>query len=64
MKRKHAADAENVFQSARTPLEAAMLPARETRGYGALALAKRAFDCYDALCPACRSAQRQKIWVR
>ena len=64
MKRKHAADAEIVFQSALTPLEAAMLPARETRGYGALALAKRAFDGCDALCPACRSAQRQKIWVR
>ena len=64
MKRKHAADMQIVFQPALTPLEAAMLPARETRGYGALALAKRAFDCCGTLCPACRRAQRQKIWVR
>ncbi|MGN0996758.1 MAG: hypothetical protein ACI4PG_07595 [Candidatus Ventricola sp.] len=64
MKRTYSADAEIVFQPALTPLEAAMLPVRETRGYGALALAKRAFDCCDTLCPACRLAQRQKIWVR
>ena len=53
-----------IFRPALTPLEAAMLPARETRGYGALRLARQAFDCCEPLCLACRCAQRQKIWVR
>lgn len=66
-KRNHPYHADIVFQPALTPLEAAMLPARETRGYGALRLARRAFELWPEPC-GCRQPhtrdQRQKIWVR
>ena len=52
-KRNHPYHADIVFQPALTPLEAAMLPARETRGYGALRLARRAFELWPEPC-GCR----------
>lgn len=72
MKRKYdrmtAYNADIVFLPALTPMEAAVLPARERTiaRRGALRLAREAFDWDSAPrggC-ACGRSQRQKIWVR
>ena len=63
--RKHTnAGAEIVFLPALTPLEAAMLPARERPARGALAHAVRDIRRSFSLCAERGAGQRTKIWVR
>lgn len=70
MKRKYdrmaAYRAEVVFQPALTPMEAAVLPARERAPArrGALRLAREGYDWDRILYGECAQDQRQKIWVR
>ncbi len=63
MKKKQVSSSQVVFQPALTPLEAAMLPARDRSSRGALHQAQRAFDPWAQTRRDGR-AQRQKIWVR
>lgn len=60
MQRAAAQHTDIVFQPALMPLEAAMLPAKDTRPYGTLrmAMSRYAWDERG------REDQRQKIWVR
>ena len=50
-----------VFMPALTPLEAAVIPAREKESYGTLGMIRRAYEAGDA---ADRGFQRAKICVR
>ena len=50
-----------VFMPALTPLEAAVLPARDKESYGTLGMIRRAYEAGDA---ADRWSQRAKICVR
>ena len=62
MMMKTASDcAEVIFVPALTPLEAAVLPAREKETYGTLSMVRRAYEAGDA---AYRWPQRAKICVR
>ena len=61
MPKTEADRAEVIFVPALTPLEAAVLPAREKETYGTLSMVRRAYEAGDA---ACRCSQRAKICVR
>jgi len=50
-----------VFMPALTPLEAAVLPARERKTYGTLSMIPCAYQAGEAERGRC---QRAKIWVR
>lgn len=67
LKRKHAyaAPGDVVFRPALTPLEAAVLPARQRRGRAALHLLSSVqTERFAAVCRGGVRDQRQKIWVR
>jgi len=61
MLRLSAARGDVVFLPALTPMEAAVLPAREKRTYGVLGMIRRAGDAGERFC---EGDQRAKIWVR
>ena len=50
---------EVIFYPAVTPMEAAVIPAREKMRYGALRMAPHAWEALEK-----RENQRAKIWVR
>jgi len=62
MRKKAVCSADIVFLPALTPMEAAVLPARERETYGVLRMIGRAYDAGEHGAQA--RCQRAKIWVR
>ena len=61
MRNREVYPANVVFMPALTPLEAAVIPAREKESYGTLGMIRHAYEAGDAVC---RGVQRAKICVR